>query len=183
MIQRPSLVVNGIGKSGGCSLNNGLNNLMTSSSSSSIALTMAAAKVTAALGSQPAESAPPPTVNPYRFWHDLQHQRQPYNGAQQVIASPPPPDELESCCITSDMGSDLEPILIGTGPDQRREEFEKAYQVGNVLGKGGFGTVYSGERLRDLLPVAIKHITKGKISRWCKVSKIYATPFATYKEI
>lgn len=72
-------------------------------------------------------------------------------------------------CLTSEIGPDLEPILTSDSP-KRREAFEKAYRVGPVIGKGGFGKVFAGERLKDRLPVAIKHINKSKISSWCSVS-------------
>lgn len=76
---------------------------------------------------------------------------------------------VSSGCLTSDIGPDLEPILTVESP-KRREAFEKAYRVGPIIGKGGFGKVFAGERLKDRLPVAIKHINKSKISSWCTVS-------------
>jgi len=77
----------------------------------------------------------------------------------------------ENSCLTSALGPDLEPILTGEGSSRRRQPFERAYRVGRVLGKGGFGVVYAGERALDRLPVAIKHISKAKISEWCQVSQ------------
>ena len=44
--------------------------------------------------------------------------------------------------------------------------FLDKYDVRDQLGKGGFGTVYSGMRRKDGVGVALKHVAKSKVLTW-----------------
>ncbi|NXK97001.1 PIM1 kinase, partial [Formicarius rufipectus] len=51
-------------------------------------------------------------------------------------------------------------------PGKEKEPLEQLYRVGPLLGSGGFGSVYSGIRLSDGAPVAIKRVARDRISQW-----------------
>jgi len=52
---------------------------------------------------------------------------------------------------------------------RQRVPFERAYRVGEAIGKGGFGTVYVGTRYSDGKHVAIKHVAKSKVTEWAEI--------------
>lgn len=46
------------------------------------------------------------------------------------------------------------------------KSFHMEYKMNNILGKGGFGTVYSGIRRVDQMEVAIKQVYRDKVEDW-----------------
>ncbi|XP_022619637.1 serine/threonine-protein kinase pim-2-like [Seriola dumerili] len=50
-----------------------------------------------------------------------------------------------------------------------KEPFCKQYHWGSLLGRGGFGSVFSGHRLSDGLQVAIKQISSDRVQQWARL--------------
>ena len=59
----------------------------------------------------------------------------------------------------------------GAGACRRaaRPAFEQLYRVGEVLGRGGFGTVYAAARLGDGARVAVKQVARTRVTEWATV--------------
>ncbi|CAM4595273.1 unnamed protein product [Leuciscus chuanchicus] len=60
-----------------------------------------------------------------------------------------------------------EPLSIGLDlpPHENQQNILSRYEIGKMLGKGGFGAVYEGTRLEDGLEVAIKFAKKNRNTR------------------
>merc|ERR1712223_2322845 len=72
----------------------------------------------------------------------------PKKNTEEIIDNP----ELDQVWAASNKNQQ---ILTKNNPD-----FDRLYTINGMLGKGGFGQVYSGVRNNDLKPVAIKIIKK-----------------------
>ncbi|KAM9390920.1 serine/threonine-protein kinase pim-2-like, partial [Salvelinus alpinus] len=51
------------------------------------------------------------------------------------------------------------------------ERFEELYVKGELIGHGGYGSVYAGFRKTDNQPVALKFVDQRKIKMWAKTSE------------
>ncbi|KAM6151438.1 serine/threonine-protein kinase pim-2 [Rhynchocyon petersi] len=70
------------------------------------------------------------------------------------------------------------PPVTSTAPPggKNREAFEAEYQLGPLLGKGGFGTVFAGHRITDRLQVAIKVIPRNRVLSWVPLTDSATCP-------
>ncbi|KAI7797963.1 erine/threonine-protein kinase pim-2 [Triplophysa rosa] len=50
-----------------------------------------------------------------------------------------------------------------------KEPFEKQYTYGALLGSGGFGSVFAGQRISDGQQVAIKQISRDRVQQWARL--------------
>uniref|UniRef100_A0A8U7N478 Serine/threonine-protein kinase n=1 Tax=Corvus moneduloides TaxID=1196302 RepID=A0A8U7N478_CORMO len=66
------------------------------------------------------------------------------------------------------LNSRVQPTTPGTAtvPPWQKKKLQELYQLGPQLGSGGFGTVFSGIRLSDGSPVAIKRVARESVLQW-----------------
>ncbi|NXP94950.1 PIM1 kinase, partial [Passerina amoena] len=47
-----------------------------------------------------------------------------------------------------------------------QQGLKERYRLGSLLGRGGFGSVFSATRLSDGAPVAIKRVPRNRVRHW-----------------
>ncbi|XP_066064076.1 serine/threonine-protein kinase pim-1-like [Chamaea fasciata] len=57
-------------------------------------------------------------------------------------------------------------LVPAARPRSPPKALQDRYRLGSLLGRGGFGSVYSGTRLSDGAPVAIKCVPRARVQHW-----------------
>ena len=107
----------------------------------------------------PSTDMPPPPPPPPGF---------PAGGQQQLLEQQLHPSMAGAAAVTGIEAANS-PSLSSS---RLQMQLSNYYQVGVLLGKGGFGEVYAGTRNRDGLNVALKRLAKSKIRSFGQVSDV-----------
>ncbi|XP_063250923.1 uncharacterized protein LOC134549284 [Prinia subflava] len=78
-----------------------------------------------------------------------------------------PPGEASGC--SPGRPQELSAAHDAGDRDGRKKELQELYQLGPQLGSGGFGTVFSGIRLSDGRPVAVKRVARESVLQWVEL--------------
>ncbi|XP_053836677.1 serine/threonine-protein kinase pim-2-like [Vidua macroura] len=96
--------------------------------------------------------------------------RQPLPGAQQEAgeskAAGGGPARFPGGRLRGVPGRKADGSLLAAG---QKKQLQELYQLGPQLGSGGFGTVFSGIRLSDGSPVAIKRVARQSVLQWVEL--------------
>ncbi|XP_032918710.1 serine/threonine-protein kinase pim-2-like [Catharus ustulatus] len=82
------------------------------------------------------------------------------------------PAATSGCCpapavpLASPTAARRQPLPGAQQEAGQKKQLQELYQLGPQLGSGGFGTVFSGMRLSDGSPVAIKRVARESVLQW-----------------